>query len=179
MDEKTWLSAPRILVTLDGSSLSEGILPTVRTLAGRLGARVELFRVARLARIHDTPGRDAFQEITPVTTHTGTQLRVPLPSALVAPPVETREQKITRIEAHFRDYLFDRARELEGIPTTVAVTVSADPAAAIIARARASRPDLIAMATHGRSGAGHFLASSVCEKVIRSGVAPVVVVCPR
>jgi nucleotide-binding universal stress UspA family protein len=179
MDEKTWLSAPRILVTLDGSGLSEGILPTVRTLAGRLGARVELFRVARLDRVHDTPARDDFREIGPVAAPTGTQLRVPLPSALVVRPVETREQKISRIEAHFRDYLLDRARELDGIPSTVAVAISDDPAAAIIARARASRPDLIAMATHGRSGAGHLLAGSVCERVIRSGVAPVVVVRPR
>jgi nucleotide-binding universal stress UspA family protein len=38
---------------------------------------------------------------------------------------------------------------------------------------------LIAMATHGRSGAGHLFAGSVCEKVIRSGAAPVVVVRPR
>jgi nucleotide-binding universal stress UspA family protein len=179
MNDKSWSDVPRILVTLDGSPLSEGVLDTVRQLAGRLGARVELLRVARLGRVHDTPGRDDYQEIGPVATATGTQLRVPLPSALVAPPVETREQKIARIEAHFRDYLLDRARELNGIPTTVAVAIADDSCAAIIAHARATQPDLIAMATHGRSGAGHLLAGSVCEKVVRSGVAPVVVVCPR
>jgi nucleotide-binding universal stress UspA family protein len=179
MNDQSWTGAPRILVTLDGSRLSEGVLATVRQLADRLGAHVELFRVARLDRAHDTPGKVVSHEIAPVATHTGTQLRVPLPSALVAPPVETREQKIARIEAHFRDYLLDHARGLENVPTTVAVAIADDPGAAIIAHARATRPDLIAMATHGRSGAGHLIAGSVCEKVVRSSVAPVVVVRPR
>ncbi|HET8648273.1 MAG TPA: universal stress protein, partial [Vicinamibacteria bacterium] len=45
-------------------------------------------------------------------------------------------------------------------------------------RARRTHPDLIAMATHGHGGARHLLAGSVCERVIRSGVAPVLVVRP-
>jgi hypothetical protein len=38
----------KILVTLDGSSLSESILATVATLAGPLDAEIELFRVGRV-----------------------------------------------------------------------------------------------------------------------------------
>jgi len=34
------------------------------------------------------------------------------------------------------------------------------------------------MATHGRTGISHLLAGSVCESVIRSGVAPVLVLRP-
>jgi nucleotide-binding universal stress UspA family protein len=48
----------------------------------------------------------------------------------------------------------------------------------IIDRARQEHVDLIAMATHGRTGLMRALAGSVCERVIRSGVAPVVVLRP-
>lgn len=178
MDEQAGASALTILVPLDGSAFSERILETVRRFAPRLGASVELLRVARLDRAHDTPGRGADPEMTPMGTATGVPLRVPPPSAQRAPPVETREQKITRIEDHFRDYLRDRARTLEGIPTGIAVAIADDPAQAIADRARAIHADLIAMATHGHGGARHLLTGSVCERVIRSGVAPVLVVRP-
>ena len=44
----------RILTPLDGSPLSEGILPYVRALAPALGARVELLRT------YQEPGPRAF-----------------------------------------------------------------------------------------------------------------------
>ena len=168
----------KILTTLDGSHFSESILGTVQTIAQASGAEVELFAVGRLQRAHDTPRRTQYEEMTPVATTTGSRLNVPLPSEQGMPPVETREQAIVRIETELQEYLTDRARDLEGVRTTIAVDVADDPAEAIIHRAREIGADLIAMATHGRSGLGHLLAGSVCEKVIRSGTAPVVVLRP-
>jgi nucleotide-binding universal stress UspA family protein len=166
------------LVTLDGSHFSEAILATVRTLALPLDAAVELFRVGQPTAAHDTPVRATYGEITPQASSTGTRLALPLPSAGMVSRVESREQALDRMTAELTDYLRDRARELAGITTTVVVALDDDPATAIIARARRTHPDLIAMATHGRTGLSHLLVGSVCEAVIRSGVAPVVVLRP-
>ncbi|MCI0435395.1 MAG: universal stress protein, partial [Gemmatimonadetes bacterium] len=89
-----------------------------------------------------------------------------------------RDQALQRMEAELTAYLQRCASELTGIKTAIAVDIADDPAPAIIDRARMGHADLIAMATHGRSGFSHLLAGSVCERVIRSGVAPVVVLRP-
>jgi nucleotide-binding universal stress UspA family protein len=92
--------------------------------------------------------------------------------------VETREQVLARLETDLRVYLEDRVREMPRIKSRIMVDIADDPAAVIIARARERHADLIAMATHGRSGVNHLLMGSVCERVVRSGVAPVLVLRP-
>lgn len=169
---------PRILVTLDRSECSESVLPTVTNLAQSLGAEVELFAVGRPESAHDTPSHSTYGEITPQATSTGVPLSVPLPSAGIAPRVETRVQALDRLEAELRHYLQGQAARMAGVNTSITVELDDDPARAIVARARRTRPDLIAMATHGRTGLKHLLAGSVCEAVIRSGVAPVLVIRP-
>jgi nucleotide-binding universal stress UspA family protein len=168
----------RILVTLDGSHFSEAILGTVINLASPLGAEVELFTVGRPESAHETRSMHTHEAMAPLATSTGTPLDVPLPSVQMAPPAETREQALQRAEAELRGYLQSRASELNGVKTTITVDIAADPAPVIIEHARTGHADLIAMATHGRSGLSHLLAGSVCERVIRSGVAPVVVLRP-
>jgi nucleotide-binding universal stress UspA family protein len=49
----------------------------------------------------------------------------------------------------------------------------------IIERAREEQPDVIVMATHSRQGISHLLFGSTTEEVVRSGVAPVLVVHPK
>ena len=83
-----------------------------------------------------------------------------------------------RAEIALRTYLARCAATLPGIETTLTVDFADDPAGVIIERARQVHADLIAMATHGRSGVLHLLAGSVCERVIRSSVAPVIVLRP-
>lgn len=56
---------------------------------------------------------------------------------------------------------------------------SSDPAAAILAVAAELRPDLIALASHGRSGVLRWIRGSVAELVLRGATAPVLVVTPR
>jgi nucleotide-binding universal stress UspA family protein len=169
---------PTILVTLDGSHFSEAILGTATSLAARIGATVELFTVGRPATAHDTPSARSYSEVTPAGAPNGTRMSVPLPSALMAPLVETREQALDRMGDEQRDYLQARAAELTEVSTSMTVVLDDDPARAIIAHARRTRPALIAMATHGRTGVAHLLAGSVCEAVIRSGVSPVLVIRP-
>lgn len=51
-----------------------------------------------------------------------------------------------------------------------------DPAARILEFAKTNEIDLVAMATHGRSGLDRVLAGSVAEKILRSGKLPLLVV---
>jgi len=54
--------------------------------------------------------------------------------------------------------------------------VSGDPASSIVDAAIANNADLIVMATHGRSGLGHFFLGSVAEQVVREAPIPVMTV---
>jgi nucleotide-binding universal stress UspA family protein len=175
----------KILVTLDGSSLSESILDTVITLVGPLDADVELFRVARAETLPRPAVRNPVYAGAPDVTAGATIGSVRLPAMkapdMHAPPFETVHQTEERIETELRNYLQGRARALRGqisARVTVRAEIDDDPAAAIIRRAREEHVDFIAMATHGRTGLSHLLAGSVCEQVIRSGVAPVMVLRP-
>jgi len=168
----------KILVTLDGSHFSESILATVARIAAPLSAEVELLAVGRPEQAQATPAHERSVEMAPVATATGVRLAVPAPADLLAPAAESRAQAVGRLETSLRDYLASRARELPGVRVEARVELSDDPGAAIVARARDTHPDLIAMATHGRTGISHLLAGSVCESVIRSGVAPVLVLRP-
>ncbi len=51
-----------------------------------------------------------------------------------------------------------------------------DPASAILEAARELRPDLIVVATHGRTGLGHAFLGSVAERVVRESSVPVLTV---
>jgi len=56
------------------------------------------------------------------------------------------------------------------------VVVTGDPAVAIGAAAEEHGADLIVMATHGRTGIGHFFLGSVTERVVRESPVPVMTV---
>src|SRR5690606_4787778 len=57
--------------------------------------------------------------------------------------------------------------------------VTGDPVEEIVAEAERLQPELVAMATHGRSGLTRFVRGSVAEQVIRACPAPVLVANPR
>lgn len=138
----------RVLVPLDGSHLAEGILPFILQIAGPLELEVVLVRVVR-----------------PV----GPQ------------PIEgTRRFLFDDMAARLKE-----AREyLAPVPATlrrqgVRVTTDArygEPVPELMAAARESGADLIAMTTHGRSGFGRLLFGSIAEAVLRQAEIPVLMV---
>jgi nucleotide-binding universal stress UspA family protein len=170
----------KILIPLDGSKLSEAILGPIAGVVARLDAEVELITVAAPSKTHSTPISYAPRESIPAGTSSGSRLNIPLLGEIVPAPAESREQAVERVDAELHDYLNARANEFPGGECTVTTHVlfGSDPANVIIEYARQGKVDLIAMATHGRTGLSHLLAGSVAEKVIQSGVAPVVVVRP-
>ncbi len=68
-----------------------------------------------------------------------------------------------------------RKLEAMGIDAQTAVTVG-DPADAVLAYTDEQGVDLIAMATHGRSGWKRWVLGSVAEKVLRASAQPLLFV---
>lgn len=171
----------RILVTVDGSDLSEAVLEPAAALARALKAEVHLLTVGHPPR---GEGR-GMRETSDVLVLLPLMGSLPFDSPRVgyAPrqetvPIETREQYIARREHELDEYLMDQAGHFQGLPVKRRVILSSDPAESIIAYSQEQGIDLITMATHGRSGISRLVQGSVASQVVRSGVAPVMLVRP-
>jgi nucleotide-binding universal stress UspA family protein len=143
----------RILVTLDGSGLSERALQPGFELAQKFGAQVTLLRVIACDAIVVANAGVAPQYL---------QLR------------DMREQRdlaeseayLQGIKALWRD---------TGIPVTTWVAVGAAPEM-IVREAEKCHAELIVMSTHGRSGLNRLLYGSVAEAVLRGARLPLLLI---
>jgi nucleotide-binding universal stress UspA family protein len=88
---------------------------------------------------------------------------------LLGEAVEYAEQRLKEL----------RERHFAGLEVEAKVVVAATGASGILETADAFRPDLIVIASHGRSGVLHLLLGSTAEKVIRHAPCEVLVVRPR
>lgn len=138
-------SYKRVLVALDGSPSSEAVLRFLLEIAGPLDMAMVLLRVLE-----------------------------PVPPM----PIEgTRHVTLQDVEARRREaeeYLTPIAAGLRarGVDVTFQVR-QGRPDEEILAVARERGADLIAMATHGRTGLGRLLFGSVAEAVLRHATVPV------
>jgi nucleotide-binding universal stress UspA family protein len=137
----------QILVPLDGSAVAESILPTVTTFAGIVGAELLLLGV-----VEPTEPIEAVSEL--------------------AGAVGERDQQAAE---HAEAYLVGVTRRLKAaaVPVHHRVLIGA-PAEAILQAGATT--DLIAMATHGRSGIGRWVYGSVADKVLQAASVPVLLV---
>ena len=144
-----------ILVPLDGSPVAEAALAP----AARLG---ELFDAELLLA----------QVVPPFTA--GSLLPVTFAAGYDA-DIVARQRKGAQ------DYLQGVAAKLEdrAIRVKTSVVVGQNVSEALIKVAHPERIDLVAVATHGRSGVKRLLLGSVADKLIRAVGAPVLVVRPR
>jgi nucleotide-binding universal stress UspA family protein len=139
-----------ILVGLDGSPLAETILAYVSTLAKRLGTDVTLLNVVHLSEDMQR------EEIS----------RVLQPSL---------EQAKTRAQAYVRR-VAQRLNEA-GI-TTHSRVVMGEAATEVVRYAQQEHMDLIALATHGRSGLQRWFYGSVADKVLHTAHTPLLLIRP-
>lgn len=140
-----------ILVALDGSPLAETILPYVGALARGTGATVTLLHVAHIPKdlVHPE-GRAALEHLA------------------------------RRLEPRAQEYLAGVGHRLEEQGLTVQQVVTAGDAATEILRvALEQRADIVALATHGRSGLQRWLYGSVADAVLHRSPLPVLLVRPR
>jgi nucleotide-binding universal stress UspA family protein len=149
----------RIVVPLDGSSLSENILGVVANTACSLNARVLLLRA-----------------VPPVT------LSATNPTTELAYPVVVEDDAATRrLADEAKRQLADVKRLLTHLGCMhieTEVVVASDSARAIVDFARDHEADLIAMSTHGR-GVSRLVVGSVADRVLRESGIPVLLSHPH
>ncbi len=145
----------KILVCLDGSKLAEQILPYAAEQAARFGGSLVLFQVVSLASI-------------------------PTPTGIESVPVAVPNDQLADAEAAARDYLNGLALPLRDKGMKVqCVTMVGHPADSIVSYAEENRFDLVAIATHGRSGLKRLVFGSVADYVIRKSGLPILLIKPK
>lgn len=171
----------RILVTLDGSKLSEAVLEPTERLARAAGAEVHLLIVGRPPRDLSRGKRgapDVMVKLPIIGSFPFAAPRSGYQQRTETMPVETGEQLMSRHEHELDEYLTEKARAFEGLQVKRVAHLSDNSWEVIVDYAREQAVDLIAMATHGRSGLSRLVQGSVASQVVQSGVAPVLLVRP-
>ena len=162
----------RVLVTLDGSRLSEAVLPEAARLLRGTEAEVHLLTVAE--EPHATTVRPQDEPLTVGVLAPGAVVKVK-----AAPTAETKAQAIGRITDELRDFLIAEAVPFDrvGIRYHTAVRFG-EPGEQIVRYAQKEKVDLIMMATHGHTGLLRLVFGSVASRIVASGVCPVMLVRP-
>jgi len=143
-----------MLVTLDGSELSEIVLPYVKWLVGRLGLDVVLLHVCKPEESELTLLHRAYIE---------------------------RKVEVIRGQAEEARKKAETGSEKKEVEVRGELT-SGYPAEEILRYADENSSDLILMATHGRSGLKRWAIGSVADKVLHASKVPVWLVparCPE
>jgi nucleotide-binding universal stress UspA family protein len=140
-----------VLIPVDGSELSEGILESAMTLGSLIGARYTLLRI-----------------VLPVPFVVGPQI------AGVAFDEGGAEQ--SRLVAE--SYLDRLKAQITGAEVSTATVFHTIPALGILDFAATHAVDMIAMATHGRGGWSRVALGSVADKVMRGTTMPVLLYRP-
>jgi len=149
----------KILVCLDGSRLAEQIIPYAAEQALRFNSRLVLFQVV------------------PEPIVVGPAIPGAAPPPVVTDAMIQRAQEAV---AEARSYLEEVAKPLRQRRIRVDVVATPGTASqAIKMFADTNNIDLIAIATHGRSGLGRAVFGSVADSVLRESGLPILVIKPR
>lgn len=147
----------RILVALDGSELSEQILPHVEALARAFKSTLILLRAT-------TPPEVLISEFNAA-------LAAGVPAIVDSTPLV--EDELREVQEYL-DKVSSRLREAD---LAVQTEHPAGPAArAIVQRAQELGVELIAMTTHGRGGLGRLIFGSVADEVLKTATCPILLV---
>lgn len=143
----------RMLLLLDGHEISGTILPSARWFARAFDAEIEVLRVAEAPWFGEGPEGLA---------------------AMAADRFGLDEQ--ARNAKSLIDTVADGLRG-EGFRVSTVVKVSHDPGGTILDHIKATDPDVVALATHGR-GLSRLFFGSVANKVLRAGGRPMLCIRP-
>jgi nucleotide-binding universal stress UspA family protein len=143
----------RILVPLDGSEMSEAVLPYAKRLAGALNAEIVLLHV------DVSPAPEFDVHVSPL-----------------APKAGHIKQKQAD-EKHYIKRVFSQLQE-EGLRATYLLR-DGSVADTILEQAEIMQADLIAMSTHGRTGMVRILLGSVAEQAVHRSKIPVMLIRPN
>lgn len=159
----------KAMVPLDGTEISEGIIPFVTQLARGLEMGVVLATAVQLdARLITYLNRMADNLAEPVARD--------FPGDRPAASDQLKESISQNVKSRL-DELADRMA-LEGIPTETRVDFG-PVSDTLIRMAQDSECDLIAMSTRGRSALASGILGSVAYKIIHESPIPVLVIAPE
>ncbi len=145
------IKANNIILPLDGSALSEQVLPHAVSLAKALGASVTLLRSTDIS-YYTQMGEDY--------------------------PTSMYEDLIQEATVEAEEYLKRISEQLsnEGVGESQSYVRQGEAASTILDLAGDSPSTLVAMCTHGRSGVGRMVLGSVTDRVVRHSNRPVLVI---
>ena len=144
-------SIRRMLVSLDGSRLSEEAIPFAVDLGNKLNSEIVLMRVNEAPRL----------------------------AAYVSPEFvpgwdEYHQRAISGMQSGIQGYLEKMENTLQSQGVKVHTrTTSGEAAHGIISYAESNDIDVVAMTTHGQSGYSHWAFGSVADKVVHGVSKPV------
>ncbi len=145
----------KILVCLDGSKLAEQIMPYVTEQAAQFGSSLVLLQVVSLSAI-------------------------PTPTGIESVPMAVPDTLLKDAEMAAMSYLSELAGPLRDKGLKVqCVTMIGHPAETIVSYADENKIDLVALATHGRSGLKRMVFGSVADFVVRKSGRPILLIKPR
>ena len=170
------MNRQKILIALDGSDFSRQILPTIRTFFAPETAELILFEAIVPTEL------PLFQ--TNLVASSGV-MGGPARSGSVEyrqrqTDVEKRQYERAQAIAHQHEKALKvHAKSLERAGYRVQIHVEGGEASdQIVGHAKSAGVDLIAMATHGRSGLSKLVMGSVAERVLRESPVPVLLLRP-
>ena len=147
-----------ILVALDGSELAEQVLAHATGLGTLVGAHYTLVRV-----------------VSPLLL-TG---YAPTPEGMLTEAAYGPELELLIEDGEAYLEVVAKGLRARGLTVETQVVAEMQPAVGILEFAREKAADLIAMATHGRTGFSRLLLGSVADKVLRGTSAPVLLYRPE
>ena len=144
----------RVVLTVDGSDLSEQALPHAAAIANALGVGMTVLRAVPL-----NPYGEAFTEYA---------------------PIHASQDLAGEMEAEAHEQVAAKVADLQsaGIADVSGSVVTGYPASVILDEVEAG-DKLVAMATHGRAGMARLLLGSVTDRVVRHSAGPVFVIRPE
>ena len=168
--------ALKLLVTFDHSTFSEQIIDIAARIAGAAQAEVYVLYVMPPAQAilapRESPG--VMRYVPPAQAVVASQ---ELPGERLQ-QIESVDQTYERLRGEALAYLTGLARRFPGDSAQCLVREGEHPAAEIVRCAEELEVDMIALATHGRTGLAHALLGSVAEAVVRSSRRPVLLLRP-
>lgn len=171
----------KLLIPLDGSKFAEEVLEPAAELAARSGAEVHLIEVVKESKAYPR------WAASPSAEHAirgdyewpwGWPMASPEHPTETAVLVETSAQALERTCGVALDYLHSVSTRFFHGEAKTKVVVGEDPAEEILAYISREKMELVAMATHGRTGLARLLLGSVAAKLLRARAAPLFLVRP-
>jgi nucleotide-binding universal stress UspA family protein len=152
------MTLSRVLVPLDGSAFSEAVLPYTEYLAQKLSLELVLLRILQLTDVYPPLAG------TPMAADPGS-------ARVQAIAQEAAEEEIVR-------YLEELTAQLahKGLNVRWQMIRGDTPAHRIADLAQEHPDNMIALASHGRSGVARWILGSVAEDLIRATGDPVLVI---